>query len=279
MNTIRLGGIGWTGVVLVNIFLWAPLVVVGMLGFSDANSMTFPPPAYSTRWLSTLVTDPLWTHSIWTSAWIGLITVALSLALGVPLGLGLAKGRIGGSSLVQGLVVAPLILPAISLAIGFYFVSARLMILDSMLPLVLAHTTVGVSFVVATVAAAARSVDKSLEPAARTLGASFLRSTWDITLPMISAGIIGGGVLAFLHSWDDVVNALMLGTARVQPFPLKLWAEMQHVLNPVAATAAVLLSAVGIGVLGVSGILLAGRRKRMPKGQAAGIILRNGASS
>lgn len=279
MNTTKLGPVAWVGVILVNVFLWAPLVVIGMLGFSDANSMTFPPPAYSVRWLSNLVTDPLWSHSIRTSVAIGVTTVVLSLLLGVPVGLGLARGRIGGSSLVQGLVAAPLILPAISLAIGFYFVSARLMILDSIVPLVLAHTTVGVSFVVVTVSAAARSLDHSLERAARTLGASFSRSIRDVTLPLISVGIIGGGVLAFLHSWDDVVNALMLGTARVQPFPLKLWAEMQHVLNPMAATAAVLLSMVGIGVLGAAALVLVARKRRMPKGQAQNVILRTGTSS
>lgn len=277
MNTLRLGWIGWLSVIIVNVFLWAPLVVIGMLGFSDANSMTFPPPAYSTRWLSSLVTDPLWMHSISTSLWIGVITVILSVVLGVPLGLGLARGQLGKWPAVQALVAAPLILPAISLAIGFYFVSARLQILDSMLPLILSHTTVGISFMVATVSAAARSVDNALEPAARTLGASFLRSIWDVTLPMILAGVIGGAVLAFLHSWDDVVSALMLGTARTQPFPLKLWAEMQHVLNPVAATAAVLLSGVGIGLFGLATLIVLFRSKRMPAGQATGILLRHGA--
>lgn len=277
MNTVKLGIAGWIAVIAVNVFLWAPLAVIGMLGFSDANSMTFPPPQYSARWLSTLVTDPQWTHSISTSLWIGVITVVLSVMLGVPLGLGIARGRIGRSPVAHALVAAPLILPAISLAIGFYFVSARLRILDSMLPLILSHTTVGISFMVATVSAAARSLDKALEPAARTLGASFLRSIWDVTVPMISAGIIGGAVLAFLHSWDDVVNALMLGTARVQPFPLKLWAEMQHVLNPIAATAAVLLSGVGIGLFSLAALLVFLRRKQMPAGQAAGILLRRGA--
>lgn len=278
MNTVKLGLAGWISLVLVNIFLWAPLIVIAMLGFSDANSMTFPPPAYSLRWLHTLVTDPEWTSAIKTSMSIGALTVILSLVLGIPLGLGIARGKIGRSVALQALVAAPLILPAISLAIGFYFVAAKLMILDSLLPLILAHTTVGISFVVVTVVAAARSIDVSLEPAARTLGASFFRSIWDVTLPMISVGVIGGAALAFLHSWDDVVNALMLGTARFQPFPQKIWSEMQHVLNPMAAAAAVLLSIVGIGILGFAGLFVAIRKSRVPKEQVQNVILRNGAS-
>lgn len=277
--TIRLGPFGWILLILVNVFLWAPLVVVAMLGFSDANSMTFPPPAYSTRWLSALLSDPVWTQSITTSLLIGSVTVLLSLVLGVPLGLGLARGAIGRHYSVQALVATPLILPAISLAVGFYFVFATLKILDSIVPLVVAHTTVGVSYVVVTVVSASRTLDPRLEAAARTMGASFSKALITITLPLISVGIIGGAVLAFLHSWDDVVGALMLGTARVQPFPLKLWGEMQNVLNPLAATAAVLLSLVSIAILLFGGLVVLLRRRRMPAGQATNVLLRSGASS
>lgn len=276
MNNVRMGLFSWIALILINVFLWAPLVVIAMLGFSDANSLTFPPPSYSMRWLALLTTDSQWTGPIGTSLMIGAITVVLSLLLGVPLALGLAKGVLGKSRLVQGVVTAPLILPGISLAIGFYFVSARLGILDSMLPLVIAHTTVGIAYVVVTVVAAERSLDRSLEPVARTLGASFFGALRTITLPLVAVGILGGAVLAFLHSWDDVVNALMLGTARVRPFPARLWAEMQHVLYPVAATAAVLLSVVSIGVLALGAVAIWLFKKRMPAGQAANIILRTG---
>ncbi|WP_412065673.1 ABC transporter permease [Rhizobium sp. SYY.PMSO] len=277
--TVRLGPSGWVLLIVVNVFLWAPLVVVAMLGFSDANSMTFPPPAYSTRWLSALLSDPVWTQSITTSLMIGFVTVLLSLLLGVPLGLGLARGAIGQHVSIQALVATPLILPAISLAVGFYFVFAMLKVLDSMIPLVVAHTTVGVSYVVITVVSASRSLDPRLEAAARTMGASFGKALVTITLPLISVGIIGGAVLAFLHSWDDVVGALMLGTARVQPFPLKLWGEMQNVLNPISATAAVLLSTVSIAILFMGALVVVTRRRRVPTGQAANVLLRSGASS
>jgi len=276
MSTVKLGVAGWILLAIVNVFLWLPLLVIAVLAFSDANSITFPPPAYSLRWLSTLVTDDVWRRAIETSAFIGLASTALSLLLGVPLALGLSRGAIGRFTAVQGAVVAPLILPGISLAIGFYFVAAWTRLLGTSVPLIVAHTTVGISYVVVTVLAADRSLDKSLEPAARTLGASFLRAIADVTLPLVSVGIIGGAVLAFLHSWDDVVNALMLGSARVRTFPFHLWNEMQHVLIPIAATAAMLLSVVSISVLALAGLLLVVRRKQMPANLAESVVLRKG---
>lgn len=273
---IRLGIAGWIGIIVVNLFLWAPLAVIGMLAFSDANSLTFPPPAYSTRWLTLLMTDTGWRTAIATSGKLASSVTVLSVVIGVPLALGLAKGRIGRSRAVQGLVAAPIILPAVSLAIGFYFVFAWLGLIDTIIPLVVAHTSVGIAFVVVTVTAAYKGLDPAFEPAARTLGASLFHATWSVTLPLIFVGIIGGAVLAFLNSWDDVINPLMLGTARVQPFPLKLWGEMQNVLNPIAATAAFLLSAFSITVLAVVTAIVAARRSRMPKNQAASVIFRQG---
>src|SRR5665213_2340949 len=109
----------------------------------------------------------------------------LSVLIGVPLALGLAKGRIGSSRAVQGLVAAPLILPAISLAIGFYFVFAWLGLIDTIIPLIVAHTSVGIALVVVTVTAAYKGLDPALEPAARTLGASLFHATRSVTLPLI----------------------------------------------------------------------------------------------
>jgi len=277
MTSVRLGIAGWVAVILVNVFLWAPLIVIGILAFSDANSMTFPPPRFSTRWFEVLATDPDWTDAILTSVQLGIACTGLSLLLGVPLGLGLSRGAIGSSKLAQGLVAAPMVMPAICLAIGFYFVSAKFGLLGTLFPLVVAHATVSVPYVVVTVYAADRSIDKALEPAARTLGASFLRAIWSITLPLIGVGVAGGAVLAFLHSWDDIVNALMLGTAVIRPFPMKLWNEMQHVLYPIADSAAVLLSVVSIVVLGSVGLMLYVIKNRMPENFAASIIFRKNA--
>lgn len=278
MNTYRMGPAGWIACLLVATFLLAPLVVVGVLAFSDANSLTFPPPSYSGRWFGELTSDAEWTTSMRTSFRVAAISTGLGLVIGIPLALGLSRGRIGRYRVVHALVAAPMIIPVVSLAIGFYFVAAETGTLDSIVPLVLAHTTLGLPLIVVTVMAADRGRDPSLEPAAQTMGASFPTMLRRVTLPLLAPGIIAGAVFAFLASWDDIVNAVFLGTARVRPFPLKLWNEMQFTLSPIVAAAAVLMSAVSLGLVAVAAGGFALRRKRISRQVAENIILQRGES-
>jgi ABC-type spermidine/putrescine transport system permease subunit II len=276
MTNYKMGPAGWVCSMLVLVFLMAPLVVIGILGFSGSNSLTFPPPSYSTKWFGTLLGDDEWRTSIGTSIRLAVTSTAVGLVLGVPLALGLSRGRIGKVRALHGLVAAPLIIPTVSLAIGFYFVSARVHQLDTLLPLIMAHVTLGLPLIVVTVLAAERSLDPSLEPAARTLGASFTRTLMRITLPLIAPGIIAGAVFAFLASWDDITNAVFLGTARVRPFPLKLWNAMQFELSPIIASAAGLMSAFSLTVVGVLTAVYITRRKRMSRQMMENVVLRTG---
>lgn len=274
-----MGWAGWLAVSLVLVFLMAPLAVIAILGFSSGNSLTFPPESFSTRWFGKLLGDREWRDSIGTSVRLALTSTALALAVGVPLALGLSRGRIGRIKAVHGLVAAPLIIPVVTLAIGFYFVSAKLDQLDTLLPLIMAHLTLGLPLVVVTVVAAERNLDPRLEPAARTLGASFLRTLMRITLPLIVPGVIAGAVFAFLSSWDDITNAIFLGNGRIRPFPLKLWNSMQFELSPIVAAAAVLLSAVSLGVVAVVALFFFLRRRRISRQMAEGVLLRRGPAS
>lgn len=275
MTDYKMGTFGWIACIAVALFLLAPLVVIGILAFSGSHSLTFPPPSYSTKWFTELTSDSEWTTSMATSFRLALTSTAIGLAFGVPLALGLSRGKIGRFRGVQALVAAPLIVPVVSIAIGFYFVSAKFGILDSLAPLVIAHVTLGLPLIVVTVLAADRGIDPWLEPASRTLGASFGRTLWKVTLPLIAPGVAAGAVFAFLTSWDDIVNAVFLGTARVRPFPLKLWNEMQFALSPIVAAAAVLMSAISLGLVTVLAVTYALRRNRMSRQVAENIVLRS----
>lgn len=278
MNTYRLGMGGRIAGLLVAAFLVLPLVVVGLTAFSNSALLNFPPSGYSTRWFSNITSDPDWRSAMSTSLRIGLTSAGISLLLGVPLGLGLGRGRIGRIRVVQALVAAPQIIPVVTLAVGFFFLSVKLRLLGTILPLIIAHSTLGIPLVVLTVVATVRGLDPSLEPAARTLGASAPRTLRSITLPLLAPGIIAGAVFAFLASWDDIVNAVFLATPTVRTFPLLLWTQMQYNLTPVVPAAAVFLSAVSLGLVTITALLYALYRRRVSKQVAENIIFRQGDS-
>jgi putative spermidine/putrescine transport system permease protein len=176
------------------------------------------------------------------SAEVAVLTAIFATVLGTLASLALTRGRFPGRTLVNGLVLAPLIVPVVIIAIGMFSLYVRWRISGSLLGLVIAHTALALPFVVVSVSASLRTMDRNLELAAANLGASPRQSFMRITLPIILPGVLAGAIFAFITSWDEVVVAIFLTTARFRTLPVEMWEQVRQVVDPtVAAVATTLL--------------------------------------
>ena len=63
-----------------------------------------------------------------------------------------------------------------------------------------------------------------------------------ITLPIILPGVLAGAIFAFITSWDEVVVAIFLTSARFRTLPVEMWEQVRQVVDPtVAAVSTTLL--------------------------------------
>src|SRR5262249_21290591 len=115
-----------------------------------------------------------------------------------------------GRSLLNALMLSPMIVPTIVLSIGIYSVYARWRLIGTALGLVLAHTLLGLPFVGLNVSAVLLKLDRSLDRAARIHGAGPLYAFRQVTLPLIWPGMAAGAILAFLTSFDEIVIAMFV---------------------------------------------------------------------
>lgn len=93
-----------------------------------------------------------------------------------------------------------------------------------------------------TVRARLAGLDKSVEEAARDLGASGIRVFWDITLPAIMPAILSGMLLSFAMSFDDVVISIFVTGATANTLPIKIYTRMKTGITPeINALATVML--------------------------------------
>ncbi|GAA0971939.1 ABC transporter permease [Acrocarpospora macrocephala] len=256
----------------------APLVILAIMSFSGQNNLLFPPDHYSTKWYGELVSDSAWSDAIKTSTGIAGLSTVLAVVIGIPTGLGLSRGLLGRITAVQALVATPLVLPVVSMAFGFYFVSAYLSILNTPFPLVLFQLGRSLPLVILTVIAADKGLDTVYERAARTLGASFSKTIRTIVLPLIAPGIVAGTVFAFIHSWGDVTGPIFLGSPRANPLPLQIWNSISFTLTPILAAATTFLSLGGLAVAGVVSVLYVLRRRRLSDSVVESAILRQESS-
>jgi putrescine transport system permease protein len=101
-----------------------------------------------------------------------------------------------------------------------------------MLTLVIAHATLGTPIVASVVFARVVSRDRSLEDAARDLGARPLRVLATITIPLAAPGIVSGWLLALTLSFDDVVTSSFLAGPENTTLPMAIFSGLRVGLDP-----------------------------------------------
>lgn len=248
-------------VALALFYLLFPVLVVIPLSFSSGKYLTFPPPGVSLRWYANFFGRDIWLGSAWLSIWVGIVVTILSVLLGTPAAIGLVRGRFPGAGLVSAFVLSPIIVPGIIVAIGAYFAYAQYGLVGNPFALVLAHTGLAVPFVVINVSAAMQGVDRRLEHAALSLGASRWGTFWQVTFPLIRSGIFAGAVFAFTTSFDELLVALFLSGSTAVTLPRRMWEQLRFDIDPTIAAASTLLIVLTTTLM-LSGELLRRRAAR-----------------
>lgn len=228
-------------VVLVGVYLVIPTMIVIPLSFTDRASFAFPPQGWSLRYYKTFLTEPVWRDALLTSVKLGVVVMVLATLLGSAAAVALVRGRFPGKSLVNGLLLAPMIVPVIVIAVAVFGVFLRWQLVGSFTGFVLAHTVLAVPFVIVTVSSALRTFDDRLELAAASLGAPPLTRLRRVTLPLVLPGVLSGAVFAFVTSFDEVVVALYLQSPDMRTLPVRMYTSVTSETDPTIAAASTLV--------------------------------------
>ncbi len=247
------------GAVLV--FLVVPVLMIIPLSFSSATFFVFPPPGYSLRWYQNILDAPGWLDSAWHSLEIGLLTTALALGMAIPASFGVARASSRVASLLYLCILSPLIMPSIVVAVGVFFVLNAIDLNDTVPGVALGHTILSLPIATVVLVAALRNFDRNLERAAISLGASPLRTTLRITLPVIGTAVFTAGLFAFLHSFDELLVALFVSGIDARTLPKKMWESLQE-LDPTIAAVSSLLVVFLLVALAVQAIVERHARRR-----------------
>src|SRR6185503_9743447 len=240
----RLGLIVLTGAVL--LFLVAPILTIVPLSFSSGSFFYYPLPGLSLRWYEDFFTSSFWLSSLKNSLIIGISATVLATLLGTMAALGIWRARFPAQALVLAMLISPMVVPVIIVAVGVYFAFAPLGLTDGYLGLILAHTTLGVPFVVITVLATLASFDRTLIRAAENLGASQIETFRRVTLPLILPGVASGAVFAFAASFDEVVVALLIAGPGQRTLPRQMFAGINDNISLTITAAATMLIAISL---------------------------------
>ncbi len=220
---------GWTGLVL--IYLFAPLVIVVIFSFNTSEISTFPLRGLTLAWYAKLAGDSAIRDSIVNSLIVASTTVVLATTLGVLLAVGIHRytRRLRGA--LNALTMLPMMTPRLILGIALLTFYNFLRLDLSLVTVILGHVVIGLPYVVLIVSARLVGFERYLEEAARDLGASTWTVFWEITLPLLRPAIIGGTLIVFTLSFDEVVVSFFT-TGTSNTLPMTIWSMLRFGITP-----------------------------------------------
>jgi spermidine/putrescine transport system permease protein len=252
-----LAGVLRTYAALVYLFLYAPIVVLIIYSF-NASVQTARWLGFTPRWYAKVLRDHELIESAWNSLLVAGVTTLVATIVGTLAGLGLARLKANRGSATKSLLFLPIVIPEIVVgaALFTFFVSVEWEL--GFWSIVVAHVSFSVSYVAIVVRARLAGFDRTLEEAARDLGAGPLGVFWRVKFPLMLPGIVAGGLLVFTLSIDDyVITSFVAG---IKTLPLHIYAKLKINATPETNAISTLLLAVTIGLIAVATWLVRPRK-------------------
>lgn len=213
------------------LLMYFPLVMVVIFSFNESRlSANFT--GFSLKWYETLANDRDLKEALFNSILLGVLSCGISAVIGTLGAVGMARVKYKTKGMMEYLSTIPIMIPEIILGMVFLVFFSMLNLPFGMTTLVIAHTTFCIPYIFMMVKARLVGIDKSLEEAARDLGAGPIRTFFDITMPLIAPAVLSGSLLAFAMSFDDVVISIFVNGPRLNTLPVKVYAQLKTGVTP-----------------------------------------------
>ena len=243
-----------TGIALI------PHLSVFLTSIAERWFMAVLPQETTGRFYTMVFEHPMSLSSIEMSLMLSVLSTTLDIVLGIAIAYLLTRTRIPYKGVLDAMAMLPLALPGLVLAFGYLagysgtFLDAR----HYPVPLlVIAYAVRRLPYMVRAAYAGFQQTSVTLEEAAQNLGASRLRTLFQITFPLILANLVAGGILCFAFAMLEVSDSLILALKdEYYPITKAIYALMGRI-----ADGAYLASAMGVFgmVLLIVSLFLAGR--------------------
>ncbi len=219
--------------------------------------------------------------ALWFTIWQAALSTLLTLMVGLPAAFVFVRFRFPAKRVLSALLTIPFILPTVVAAAGFNALlgpkgwvnlilievlnlgSAPLTIINTISAILLAHIFYNASVIIRVVGSAWAQLDNRLEQAARSLGASSVRTFLEITLPLLRPSILAASLLVFLFDFTSFGVILLLGGPRFATLEVEIYLQTMQFLNlPLSGLLSLLQLACTLAV--TTAYLWLNRRKPVP---------------
>lgn len=228
---------------LMAFFIFGPLA--NMLLWTVAEKWYFPhtlPMQYGfSAWRDVFAPRSGALESLSNSLLVAAFAVIVSLLLAIPAGYALARLKLPLRGAILLAFLIPQAFPNLTVYVNIARIFYEIGLNGTIAGVVLVHVSHGLVYAVWIATAAFSAIDPELEQAARSAGASALRTFVDITLPLAAPGLMASAIFVFLESLDEFTGSYFVGAPDVTTLPLLLYTAGSGGNYQIASITALLL--------------------------------------
>jgi iron(III) transport system permease protein len=237
-----------------------PHISVVLLSVSHRWFLTVLPQGFTLEFFGRALNSEMTRTALVNSLSLSLCATFLDVVIGFGIAWLCVRKRIWGSDWLDALAMLPLAVPGLVIAFGYMGCFSGAFpntLLDPRFnPMILLSVSYAIRrlpYMVRAAHAGLEQVSSSYEEAAANLGATPFRVVWRITLPLIMANLLAGGILCFSFSMLEVSDSLILAQSEnFYPITKAIYAlleSLENGLNIASALGVWAMSLLGAGIL------------------------------
>ncbi len=223
---------------------WFPAIIPTELSMRAWSYIASPLSQIGSAFLNSLV--------------IACLVTIIAILIGIPAGRALGMHAFKGKTLVEFIILAPVIIPSLAVVMGIHVFFIKISLVDTIPGVVIVHLLPTLPYMVMVMAGVFANYDSEFEEQSYSLGANKANTFFLVILPNILPGIVTGGLFVFLISWSQYILTVLIGGGRVVTLPLLLFAFAGAGDNAVTAALCIVFIAPAIIILVATSRYLSG---------------------
>ncbi|WFS04060.1 ABC transporter permease [Rhizobium tumorigenes] len=214
--------IGLYGVLFLAIAL--PLALMFLWSVADGwqPPLVVPQNYTASRW-AIILSDPGLLRAAFNSILIAVVVTSATAVIALPTAWAMARFPFRLKRVVEVFILAPIIIPGLVVAIGIGKLFMTLGLAYSILGVVLVQIVGTLPLMIRLMTATLETIPDDMIHAARSLGAGTVGVVAHIILPLAVPGLLAGGLMSFIGSFEEFDKSFIVGAPVVETLPIKLY--------------------------------------------------------
>ncbi|MEG0369805.1 MAG: ABC transporter permease [Hungatella sp.] len=217
--------------VVILIFLYAPIITMMVLSFNSSKSRT-QWGGFSLTWYTKLFESATIMDALYNTLVIAFVSALIAAIIGTAASVAISSMKRLPRSIIMGVTTIPMlnadIVTGISLMLAFIAFGISL----GFKTILIAHITFNIPYVILSVMPKLKQTSKSTYEAAMDLGASPVYAFFKVVFPDILPGVLSGFLLAFTMSLDDFIITHFTRGAGINTLSTLIYSEVRRGIKP-----------------------------------------------